>query len=819
MGSLNMAEISVDGQSGFMTIRSRHKLDVNRSKIIGAVAILLVEPTDATDRSCSVSTGVNSAPALGRGTHKDDVINIADPHSGETDRATLVVPSSVSLISSPCGWMGREGFAKAASRSASHPEHAQSNNARDDTTSPNNKTTESTHDRNMGQDLMQYMYSSTDNPRQRLYNQNKTKDTEYKSPSEESLPTRNVSVIDLTDVPVRQQHTKQNTSATTASGGTYKKHSSSNAFQRPTREPRTSSHAKFTQLIHAPRVSSPFLSRMNFQLQRRKHRNTKISKLVQQPTSQRANDAKCCACGDVLTSFTDNQTHSVKHNLHNQCVVCGIKLPVTSNLRRHFLGHIHNIAFTCPFCPAMYRRKDNLTSHLFQKHNINSMQRRSQQLLSRIGKVPKQIQGIDVTHQSATSLHDLSDRQAAIEVPSNSSSHSGNATVIPALSTITNDSQENTMLLPMETNDSSDLPEEVPKLPDPDTDLEGGQSCSPPIQIKEEPEGNHSSQDVRQPPQTILENQQDEKDQIDHMALYSTGETHDSADISTPDGVCDINSGSILNYSCSTCDVKFSELEKLRQHVDAFHSDEVSTAGAGDEMNTSAPNGYTLTSTSGSLSHDSSEGQDLYLYSNTRRSDMDDETIRMALSSRSNQLEEVIDIENLSDIPNFQHTESAPLQQAGYSGNSRGNILSKTTDFLGNVYPSFFPPTYESSPSNSMNQSYDIDHTNAGFTGRNRISKGNNKCSVCGASLTTWEAILEHGDQHANVLPSDHGSGKKFPCVVCQTVLSTKDSLRRHAVNHMGVQHFCTMCSAVYSRRDNLLKHMRDTHGVHTPRS
>ncbi|OWF54045.1 uncharacterized protein LOC110445633 [Mizuhopecten yessoensis] len=830
MGSLNMAEISVDAHSGFMTIHSRHKLDVNQSKIIGAVAILLVEPTNTSDSS--TAAGVNPASTFTRNAHKDDVIDIDDPCSGGTGRATLIVPSSVSLISSPCGWMGNERLAKVATghnfENNSHstsPEHRLRNTAHANQASSLNNTKETIHERNVDQESVQYLYSSSDKSRQRPYDQSKSKQTDYKSPSGEDMPTRNVSVIDLTDLAGRQPQNKQDAqpTVTAPSGNTYRRQGSSNTFLRPVREPRASSQTKVTQLVHAPRVSSPFLSRVNFHLQRRKYRNTKISKLVQQPPSQRANDAKCCACGDVLTSFADNQSHSTKHNLPNQCVVCGITLPATSNLRRHFLGHIHNIAFTCPFCPAMYRRKDNLTSHLFQKHNINSMQRRAQQLLTRLGKVPKPIQEIEGTHQTPASHHDLHGSQGFIEVPGDSTSDSGNTSVIPVLSTSSNDSTENTMHPPMETDVPSDIPQVVSRIPDPNSDSE---VCHPlvqpndsPIQIKEEPEGYFDGQDVHQT-NTIPGNQQTEGDTTDPVALYSAGGTQASNDVPTTEGVNPLSSNSILNYSCSTCDVKFPQLEKLQHHVSAFHSDEMSTEMAGSGIHTSMSNeNIHVTTADPIVANDSVEGQALYLYNDSHGSGLDDETIRMALGSRSTQLEEVIDIENLSDMRSFQHTESTPIQQAGYSGTRSGDILSKATEFLGNIYPSYFPPSYESSPSNSLNKSFDMDASNTGFTGRKKISKGNNKCLICGMLLTSWEAIMEHGDQHNNVLPTDYGTGKRFPCVVCQTVLSTRDSLRRHAVNHMGVQHFCTMCSAVYSRRDNLLKHMRDTHGIQPPRA
>ncbi|XP_060072145.1 zinc finger protein 687-like [Ylistrum balloti] len=818
MGSVNIAEISVDANSGLISIHSRHKLELNHSKVMGAVAILLVEPTNATDGS-STSTGVNSASTLSRGCHKDDVISIEDTHSGGTGHGTRIVPSSVSLISSPCGWVGGEGFGRAATchayengpQTALDQEHDVLNTAHNKTRSHDN--TVARNDRNMDQESLHYFRSSTDNSGDGLYDQNKTKRTEYKSSREETLPTKNVSVIDLTDVSVRQQQNKHNTHtpAATPSGNLYRKQSSSGTFIRPNREPRVSLHSKTTQLVHAPRLGSPFLSRVNSQLQRRKHRNTKISKLVQQPTNQRANDAKCCVCAEVLTSFADNQSHSIKHDLQNQCVVCGIKLSVTSNLRRHFLGHIHNIAFTCPFCTAMYRRKDNLTSHLFQKHNINSMQRRSQQLIARMGKVPKQIQGIDDTSQS--SAHNISERQDVVEVTSDPP-NSGNENVVSTASR----SAESPMLIPMETNVPSELQQLVTRIPD-SSAKEVGQSNQSPIQIKDEPEGNSGSSDFCSAPQVMHGNQQVERDQTESTDLYSSGGIQESNDILTTDAAHQINTSSILNYSCSTCDVKFPQLEKLQDHVAAFHSDQVPTCVA--DSDTGTTNGHTLVSTTDStVLSVSAEGQALYLYSETRGSEtsLEQENIRMAMSSGNKQHEEVIDIENLSDMSNFQHTESTLMQQAGYSSNRQGDILAKATDFLGSVYSSFIPPSYESSPSSNMNQS--MESPNTSFSpGRNRISKGNNKCLVCGLLLSTWEAIMEHGEQHASVLSNQYGPGKRFPCVVCQTPLSTKDSLRRHAVNHMGVQHFCTMCSAVYSRRDNLLKHMRDTHGVHTPRA
>lgn len=809
-----MAEISVDAQSGFLTIRSRHKLDVNQSKVMGAVAILLVEPPSNTNESSTstYSKGINSTFTSTRGTQKD-VINITDPLARDTGCSSFVVPSSASLISSPCGWMGRE--TAASSLSAPIQEHTLSKNGFSNKDSPQSNRTGTRHDRDWNPEPAQYNQPSIDDSTHTLYNQNRKKPTTNKSHNEDSVPTRNVSVIDLTNVQQSKQISNASTSAT--SGDTFRKQPSTSTFPRPVREPRTSTNSRFAQFNHPPRVSSPFLSRMNSQLQRRKHRNIKISKMIQQPVSQRMNIAKCCACGDVLTSFADNQTHSIRHNLHNQCVVCGIKLPVTSNLRRHFFGHIHHVAFTCPFCPAMYRRKDNLTSHLFQKHNINSMQRRSQQMLARMDKVPKQDQEGDGTRKSSASLHDLSDPQQSVtdrEVQP-TSPMPADATDTSALSTTTTAS-DSVMQHQMDTSDSScsQQPEERQPYPEP----ESGQSDSCPIEIKEEPEGHFNNNVVQIPTQTVLGDKQSESDQTDNVALHSDGTPHQAN--MQDDGSLYRSSGSILNYSCSACDVKFSELEKLHHHVATFHSDEVSTSGTGEEANANMGNGFTITPTTSSEGHgDSLEGQTMYLYSDTSRSDMIDQAIRSATNNRRDQVEEVIDIENLGDMSNYQQTDFATNHQDGISFKSREDMLSKSSEFLGPAYQSMFPPPYESSQSNSMYQGFNMDSSSTGSCGRNRISKGNNKCSVCGVSMTTWEAILEHGDQHSGMLPTDLGAGRRFPCVVCKTVLSTKDSLRRHAINHMGVQHFCTMCSAVYSRRDNLLKHMRDTHGVHSPRT
>jgi len=92
-------------------------------------------------------------------------------------------------------------------------------------------------------------------------------------------------------------------------------------------------------------------------------------------------------------------------------------------------------------------------------------------------------------------------------------------------------------------------------------------------------------------------------------------------------------------------------------------------------------------------------------------------------------------------------------------------------------------------------------------SGRKRKSLQQSRhCMFCQMELETFEQIVEHANEHSDIL------GKKFVCVTCGTSLSTKDCLRRHAINHMGVRHSCLFCLTAYSRRDNLLKHMRDAH-------
>ena len=80
-------------------------------------------------------------------------------------------------------------------------------------------------------------------------------------------------------------------------------------------------------------------------------------------------------------------------------------------------------------------------------------------------------------------------------------------------------------------------------------------------------------------------------------------------------------------------------------------------------------------------------------------------------------------------------------------------------------------------------------------------------CRFCGVYLNSWNEILDHRFSHPEEI------GQQLACTVCSSVLSTRDSLKRHAINHMGIRHQCQFCNNEYSRKDSLMNHMKSAHG------
>ncbi|XP_071168757.1 zinc finger protein 354B-like [Mytilus edulis] len=245
-----------------------------------------------------------------------------------------------------------------------------------------------------------------------------------------------------------------------------------------------------------------------------------------------------------------------------------------------------------------------------------------------------------------------------------------------------------------------------------------------------------------------------------------------------------INVNHILNYSCGCCEEKFVNVEKLKRHVLMYHSEQtMSDSSYTQDLQSSSSFNISRASTSNIIFADNENSSSAIPYP-PENSGM----LQIKVEEP-----EIIDIEQLGKF-----TENLE--------NSRSNTGS-------DHFTQFNNQTAEQLQQEVMQSFIEISNLDQSQTpGRQRKSACRLAnvvpvCRICGIYLNSWNEILEHRFAHPDEI------GQQLACTVCSSVLSTRDSLKRHAINHMGIRHQCQFCNNEYSRKDSLLNHMRSAHG------
>lgn len=244
-----------------------------------------------------------------------------------------------------------------------------------------------------------------------------------------------------------------------------------------------------------------------------------------------------------------------------------------------------------------------------------------------------------------------------------------------------------------------------------------------------------------------------------------------------------IEEGRIVSYNCSSCGLKFSDVQSIRKHVIRHHAEQINPGtNEEEEVNMYLPLSQSELYQAPEVEHALADDHSLSLVPDTAAdNDLAMASNRILFSNQGYNLSDVIDIENLSQMSNSDVSQSTVTsEQASCAGM---NSLSEPA---------------------SLNMPTSSGHPKRGVLGSTALI-----CSICQQYLQSGDSIMEHQTLHTNVM------GRALWCVVCGTRFSSKDCLRRHVYNHMGTRFKCPMCSSVYSRKDNLKKHVKDVHHYH----
>ncbi|XP_052101310.1 zinc finger protein 184-like [Mytilus californianus] len=248
-----------------------------------------------------------------------------------------------------------------------------------------------------------------------------------------------------------------------------------------------------------------------------------------------------------------------------------------------------------------------------------------------------------------------------------------------------------------------------------------------------------------------------------------------------------INVNHILNYSCGCCEEKFVNVEKLKRHVLMYHSEQTMS--------------------------DSSYSQDSQLSSSFNISRASTSNINFTNCENSSSSTAAIPYppENSGMLQiKVEEPEIIDIEQLGKFTENLENSRSNTGS---DHFTQYDNQTAEQLQQEVMQSFIEISNMDQSQTpGRQRKSACRLAnvvpvCRICGIYLNSWNEILEHRFAHPDEI------GQQLACTVCSSVLSTRDSLKRHAINHMGIRHQCQFCNNEYSRKDSLLNHMRSAHG------
>ena len=547
----------------------------------------------------------------------------------------------------------------------------------------------------------------------------------------------------------------------------------------------------------------------------------------------------CFVCHEQLVDFKANQHHSEEHSMPEKCMVCSKHLNVNSNLRRHFLGHLQKFVYLCPYCSTSYSRKDNLTTHLLQKHNLKSWQR----------KYAMQLAKSACKTAASSSL----------------STSSGSLSVV-------NESLDTAVDYITCTTEAGEQNDQKLKIKQTDVLMTTSEQRLKEYTEADEDQYNTQNDSLKPPEKTDIQ----------------TSKQSDS----------DQSSKKILNYTCNKCGVLFAEVKAMKHHVLLYHSEQCNDTKFGtlksnsreiansetadhlplrhthhttnkddfdDQNNIKSEeihdeeniideshctliddipaaseteddeNNLQVTISSVEQENPKEDEVSMYIYPTSVSGQSKDFKIPMTVTDESAHskdfdlygIQEEED-EGMMDIECLGEYSSGMLQNNDIGNNSRNSFgqeipsgMLQNNDTGNNSRNSFGQENDKWLQSTSSDIMYSTTVAKGGNTlssceyGIKKITKkrlrtqGDLLCNFCGIKLSSWEEIIDHKNVHDHVLEE----GSKNTCVICFSVLSNKDCLRRHAMNHMGIRFQCPYCNNAYTRSDNLRKHVREYHG------
>ncbi|VDI09743.1 Hypothetical predicted protein [Mytilus galloprovincialis] len=507
-------------------------------------------------------------------------------------------------------------------------------------------------------------------------------------------------------------------------------------------------------------------------------------------TRDKKQDVYCKLCQQKLDSCNDIMVHSDQHNLHLACCVCEAKFGSYCNMRRHCIGHVQSILYKCSLCHCAYKRKDNLNTHI-KKHytsgvsswrcQVRNSYHRSMSQLSKTNtvakpKVPKPL----ILNSSSMQTHTTSMATSTSLSPDrfpyqlNTAEKSGfEVTKTPDCSLLnlseshidlTSDDDlvevENVLVNKLSSGlETSDLTKSVLTTePNPRSEVEGMESNASEFSTE-----NKSNKPGSRSPDT--EN------------LQEQGQSEPPKQI--------------MNYTCSSCNLHFEQIDHLKRHIVSFHSEELNPC---NDAQNKGDNSIILESDIKIESIDTSQ---------------DSQIIDIGkLGEFSHNLAKQL-VENVQD--NVMHVEH--LNMGHYTTNENSPKHSQKNSIYHSNLGSY--TANENSPTSSNNSAINHSEGNAQMNnrpmkkGRSGTSLGSVTpiCRVCGFMFNDIQTAVDHKMNHPAEIPS------MFGCTICNTDLSSRECLRRHIRSHMGEEHRCSYCHSKYSRLDNLYTHMKNAHG------
>lgn len=262
-------------------------------------------------------------------------------------------------------------------------------------------------------------------------------------------------------------------------------------------------------------------------------------------------------------------------------------------------------------------------------------------------------------------------------------------------------------------------------------------------------------------PENVLGNKNmvEKTKQLDDLPKEKLHPTHETEEV-----ICveentyihdkDLGPNRILNYSCSSCNLRFDEVENLKRHILLYHSEEIHTQNKVDPFGR--------------------ENLDIVKTEHNRE--------------------------------NFPAGNDSPIFDIGKLGEFTNEFMVVTQGTDSSV------SLHSSNENTPMTCSASLFNNSPLMTLRKKGRYGDRLasitpiCRICGIMFTDIQQAVDHKVEHPIEIPHMYG------CTICTADLSSKECLRRHLKNHMGEEHQCYFCPSKYSRVDNLYTHMKNSH-------